>query len=102
MKNHTLSFISSTKCCHFCCVEAERYVCVCVFVCVGARWCVRERECVCHPGWMGEYCNCSTSTDVCVSEDGAVCSGRGKCVCGSCVCVCERERECVLMGVGEE
>ncbi|XP_071185568.1 integrin beta-6-like isoform X2 [Salvelinus alpinus] len=43
-------------------------------------------ECVCHSGWMGEYCNCSSSRDTCVSEDGVLCSGRGKCVCGKCVC----------------
>ncbi|XP_029522422.2 integrin beta-6-like isoform X4 [Oncorhynchus nerka] len=43
-------------------------------------------ECVCHSGWTGEYCNCSSSRDTCVSEDGALCSGRGKCVCGKCVC----------------
>ncbi|KAM9397997.1 integrin beta-6 isoform 2-T7 [Salvelinus alpinus] len=42
--------------------------------------------CVCHSGWMGEYCNCSSSRDTCVSEDGVLCSGRGKCVCGKCVC----------------
>ncbi|XP_062303345.1 integrin beta-6 [Osmerus eperlanus] len=43
-------------------------------------------ECVCQSGWTGEYCNCSTSTERCVSEDGALCSGRGRCVCGRCVC----------------
>lgn len=43
-------------------------------------------ECQCDTGWTGEYCNCSSSTDACVSEDGAVCSGRGRCECGRCVC----------------
>ncbi|KAK1165722.1 integrin beta-6 isoform X1 [Acipenser oxyrinchus oxyrinchus] len=43
-------------------------------------------ECVCHSGWIGEYCNCTTSTDACVSDDGALCNGRGECVCGKCVC----------------
>lgn len=43
-------------------------------------------ECVCHSGWIGEYCNCSTSTGACESADGSVCSGRGKCICGKCEC----------------
>ncbi|XP_051529358.1 integrin beta-6 isoform X2 [Myxocyprinus asiaticus] len=43
-------------------------------------------ECVCHAGWMGESCNCSTSSNSCMSADGSVCSGRGKCVCGKCKC----------------
>ncbi|KAM6979940.1 integrin beta-6 [Aplochiton taeniatus] len=59
-------------------------------------------ECVCHSGWVGEYCNCSTSTEACVMDDGAACSGRGKCVCGTCVCsvpgasgdLCERCPTC--------
>ncbi|XP_041118344.1 integrin beta-6-like isoform X2 [Polyodon spathula] len=43
-------------------------------------------ECVCHNGWIGEYCNCTTSTESCVSDDGVLCNGRGECVCGKCVC----------------
>ncbi|XP_041836443.1 integrin beta-6 [Melanotaenia boesemani] len=43
-------------------------------------------ECHCESGWTGEYCNCSTSTDMCMSEDAGLCSGRGKCKCGRCVC----------------
>uniref|UniRef100_A0A672L5P2 Integrin beta n=1 Tax=Sinocyclocheilus grahami TaxID=75366 RepID=A0A672L5P2_SINGR len=43
-------------------------------------------ECVCHSGWMGEFCNCSTSNSSCMSLDGSICSGRGKCVCGKCEC----------------
>ncbi|XP_064419812.1 integrin beta-6 isoform X2 [Latimeria chalumnae] len=43
-------------------------------------------ECLCHSGWRGEYCNCSTSTDMCVSQDGVFCNGRGNCICGKCVC----------------
>ncbi|XP_004608161.2 integrin beta-6 [Sorex araneus] len=43
-------------------------------------------ECVCRSGWMGEYCNCTTSTDACLAEDGLLCSGRGDCICGKCVC----------------
>uniref|UniRef100_A0A8C1QP49 Integrin beta n=1 Tax=Cyprinus carpio TaxID=7962 RepID=A0A8C1QP49_CYPCA len=43
-------------------------------------------ECVCHSGWMGEFCNCSTSNNSCLSPDGSICSGRGKCVCGKCEC----------------
>ncbi|XP_066503250.1 integrin beta-6 [Hoplias malabaricus] len=70
-------------------------------------------ECLCHNGWMGEYCNCSTSTKACQSADGSICSGRGKCVCGKCECsspgasgdkcekcptcgdICSRSRSCV-------
>ncbi|XP_038645572.1 integrin beta-6 isoform X1 [Scyliorhinus canicula] len=44
-------------------------------------------ECLCNQGWTGEYCNCTTNTDVCISENGALCSGRGECICGKCVCV---------------
>uniref|UniRef100_A0A8C6KMW1 Integrin beta n=1 Tax=Nothobranchius furzeri TaxID=105023 RepID=A0A8C6KMW1_NOTFU len=43
-------------------------------------------ECHCESGWTGEYCNCSSSTDTCKSEDGSLCSGRGTCKCGQCVC----------------
>ncbi|KAK1890806.1 Integrin beta-6 [Dissostichus eleginoides] len=43
-------------------------------------------ECHCESGWTGEYCNCSSSTDACISEDGALCSGQGRCECGHCVC----------------
>ncbi|XP_067891366.1 integrin beta-6 isoform X1 [Heterodontus francisci] len=43
-------------------------------------------ECHCHQGWTGEYCNCTTNTDLCISDDGALCSGRGECICGKCVC----------------
>ncbi|XP_018597004.1 integrin beta-6 [Scleropages formosus] len=43
-------------------------------------------QCVCHNGWIGEYCNCSSSTEACVSPDGMLCSGRGRCVCGQCMC----------------
>lgn len=43
-------------------------------------------ECLCESDWTGEYCNCSTSTEACMSEDGTLCSGRGRCECGRCVC----------------
>ncbi|CAL8364097.1 unnamed protein product [Gadus morhua 'NCC'] len=43
-------------------------------------------QCVCDSGWLGEYCNCSSSTEACVSQDGTSCSGRGHCDCGQCVC----------------
>lgn len=43
-------------------------------------------ECHCQSGWIGEYCNCSTSAEACTSDDGTLCSGRGKCECGHCVC----------------
>ncbi|KAG7275078.1 hypothetical protein CRUP_004844 [Coryphaenoides rupestris] len=36
-------------------------------------------QCVCDGGWRGEYCNCSSSVEACVSEDGSSCSGRGRC-----------------------
>uniref|UniRef100_A0A8C6WII9 Integrin beta n=1 Tax=Neogobius melanostomus TaxID=47308 RepID=A0A8C6WII9_9GOBI len=52
--------------------------------------CVRFRGELCGVplrAWLdGEYCNCSTSNDSCLSEDGTVCSGRGSCECGQCVC----------------
>ncbi|XP_034536798.1 integrin beta-6 [Notolabrus celidotus] len=43
-------------------------------------------ECHCEAGWTGEYCNCSSSTEACMSEDGSVCSGRGRCECDQCIC----------------
>lgn len=57
--------------------------CVLVFAGHGVCDC---GECHCASGWTGEYCNCSSSTQACVSEDGTVCSGRGRCECGRCVC----------------
>uniref|UniRef100_A0A6Q2YE29 Integrin beta n=1 Tax=Esox lucius TaxID=8010 RepID=A0A6Q2YE29_ESOLU len=42
--------------------------------------------CVCRSGWTGEFCNCSSAVDGCLSGDGELCGGRGKCVCGRCVC----------------
>lgn len=56
-----------------------------MLLCSGNGECACS-ECVCHEGWTGEYCNCSTSTHTCESSDGSVCSGRGKCVCGKCEC----------------
>ncbi|CAG5858092.1 unnamed protein product [Menidia menidia] len=62
-------------------------------------------QCVCHASSFGRiygpYCECDNyscvrfrgelcggdaSTESCASEDGGLCSGRGKCVCGQCVC----------------
>ncbi|CAJ1049496.1 integrin beta-6 [Xyrichtys novacula] len=43
-------------------------------------------ECHCESGWTGKYCNCSSSTEACMSEDGVVCSGRGRCECDQCLC----------------
>ncbi|XP_015269964.1 PREDICTED: integrin beta-4 isoform X3 [Gekko japonicus] len=51
-------------------------------------------QCVCHLGWRGDTCNCSTSS----STDNAACirpgeeepcSGRGECLCGKCQCYSE-------------
>uniref|UniRef100_A0ACB8ELA4 Integrin beta-4 n=1 Tax=Sphaerodactylus townsendi TaxID=933632 RepID=A0ACB8ELA4_9SAUR len=51
-------------------------------------------QCVCHLGWQGDMCNCSTSS----STDNAACirpgeeepcSGRGLCLCGKCQCYSE-------------
>ncbi|XP_077569984.1 integrin beta-6 [Stigmatopora nigra] len=44
-------------------------------------------ECRCQSGWTGEYCNCSGSTEACLTQDGIPCSGRGECRCGQCVCL---------------
>lgn len=43
-------------------------------------------ECKCHAGYIGDNCNCSTETSLCVSDDEQMCSGRGQCVCGHCQC----------------
>ncbi|XP_040297556.1 integrin beta-6 [Bufo bufo] len=43
-------------------------------------------ECICQSGWIGQYCNCTTSIDSCISETGTLCSGRGRCECGRCIC----------------
>lgn len=43
-------------------------------------------ECHCESGWTGQYCNCSSSTESCMSDDGVLCSDRGRCQCGHCVC----------------
>lgn len=42
--------------------------------------------CQCDAGWKGEYCNCTTRTDTCMSSIGLLCSGRGNCDCGVCQC----------------
>ncbi|MGH0130541.1 UNVERIFIED_CONTAM: hypothetical protein FKN15_016319 [Acipenser sinensis] len=43
-------------------------------------------DCLCDPDWKGDYCNCSTRTDTCMSSIGLLCSSRGQCVCGTCEC----------------
>eukprot|EP00118_Oscarella_pearsei_P028848 m.3091 g.3091 ORF g.3091 m.3091 type:complete len:808 (+) comp9048_c0_seq1:244-2667(+) len=51
-------------------------------------------ECSCEEGWKNIEedlaCDCSTNTDDCKPENYALtqllCSGRGKCICGSCEC----------------
>ncbi|KAM8999040.1 integrin beta-3 [Sarcophilus harrisii] len=43
-------------------------------------------DCLCDSDWTGDYCNCTTRTDMCMSSNGLLCSGRGQCICGKCVC----------------
>uniref|UniRef100_A0AAZ3SUJ0 Integrin beta n=1 Tax=Oncorhynchus tshawytscha TaxID=74940 RepID=A0AAZ3SUJ0_ONCTS len=49
-------------------------------------------KCRCYGGWLGPFCNCSTSASPvagssCLGPDvGEPCSGRGDCLCGTCVC----------------
>ncbi|XP_039596750.1 integrin beta-3a [Polypterus senegalus] len=43
-------------------------------------------DCLCNADWKGDYCNCSTRTDTCMSGIGLLCSGRGQCQCGRCQC----------------
>ncbi|CAM4704850.1 integrin beta-3 [Caretta caretta] len=43
-------------------------------------------DCLCDSDWMGDYCNCTTRTDTCMSGNGLVCSGHGLCQCGKCEC----------------
>lgn len=43
-------------------------------------------DCICESDWTGNYCNCTTRTDMCMSSSGLLCSGRGQCVCGKCDC----------------
>ncbi|XP_053766590.1 integrin beta-4 isoform X2 [Desmodus rotundus] len=48
-------------------------------------------HCVCHEGWSGKTCSCSTGSQSdtlpCLREgEDKPCSGRGECQCGRCVC----------------
>lgn len=43
--------------------------------------------CDCNPGWTGDDCTCSTSTESCrQSFDEEICSLHGECICGTCKC----------------
>ncbi|KAK1172941.1 integrin beta-8-like [Acipenser oxyrinchus oxyrinchus] len=54
-------------------------------LCGGHGQCI-SGKCECSSGWEGENCNCSVSTETCLTPDSQICSGRGKCVCGKCQC----------------
>ena len=45
--------------------------------------------CSCNAGYIGDRCECSTDTDVCVNANtSTICTGekQGRCVCGRCEC----------------
>ncbi|XP_063789722.1 integrin beta-6 isoform X1 [Pseudophryne corroboree] len=67
------------ECDDFSCVRHRGLIC-------GGHGNCECGECACHGGWIGQYCNCTTSTDSCISDTGTLCSGRGKCECGKCIC----------------
>ncbi|NXX54571.1 ITB4 protein, partial [Scopus umbretta] len=51
-------------------------------------------QCICHPGWRGDTCNCSPASspnnEACIRPgDVELCSGRGECLCGKCQCYSE-------------
>ncbi|NXP50814.1 ITB4 protein, partial [Heliornis fulica] len=51
-------------------------------------------QCVCHPGWRGDTCDCSPASSPdnkgCIGPgDVEPCSGRGECLCGKCQCYSE-------------
>ncbi|NWH48231.1 ITB4 protein, partial [Fregata magnificens] len=51
-------------------------------------------QCICHPGWRGDTCNCSPASspnnEACIRPgDVEPCSGRGECLCGKCQCYSE-------------
>lgn len=57
-------------------------------------------RCICRPGWSGiSLCTCDNSNDTCMPPDrGLICSGRGKCICGTCECDKRNNVEEIISG----
>ncbi|KAI1278772.1 Integrin beta-PS [Halotydeus destructor] len=50
-----------------------------------------DGHCQCQEGWTGESCDCTTNTTECISPNGQICSGHGRCECGKCKCSQDEE-----------
>ncbi|XP_036383011.1 integrin beta-4 isoform X1 [Megalops cyprinoides] len=55
-------------------------------------------KCQCHDGWLGPFCNCSSSStsdsNSCLAPGMTQpCSGRGDCLCGKCLCYNPKQYE---------